>query len=257
MEFDTGSGGILNLQTLHRSNISRPPQKLLFSATLSQDPEKLEKLSLFQPKLFTSLVTTTAAIEENGVGDLDVPSSSSIGKYTTPNELTENYIVSSMNLKPLVLYKLIRKRKLTKTLIFTHSIDSAHRLAILLRVMFGGKKRIEEISSNVKSTRGDLIRKFTDGEIDLLICTDALARGIDLPDVECVVSYSVPKHLKTYIHRVGRTARAGTYGWTVTLVHPEQIGKFKGLVEQTGKTDIEQVCFFLLFVLYGGAPFGI
>lgn len=60
-----------------------------------------------------------------------------------------------------------------------------------------------------------------------LICSDALARGIDIPNVDAVISYDLPKLLKIYIHRVGRTARAGQKGTAITIVAPDQIKLFE------------------------------
>ena len=60
-----------------------------------------------------------------------------------------------------------------------------------------------------------------------LICSDALARGIDVPNIEVVISYDLPKHLKIYIHRVGRTARAGHPGTAITMIAPDQINTFE------------------------------
>lgn len=153
----------LNIYTLQKP---RPPQKLLFSATLSQDPEKLQRLSLFQPKLFTSVVEDNKSTETRTKTE-DV-SSVFIGKYTTPKELTEKYIVCSMDLKPLVLYKLIQNENLTKTLIFTNSAESVHRLTILLRSLFSSRLTVEEISSNLEiKTRNAILRNFSEGAIDL------------------------------------------------------------------------------------------
>ncbi|XP_969365.2 probable ATP-dependent RNA helicase Dbp73D [Tribolium castaneum] len=219
---------VLNVCTLQRQ---RAPQKLLFSATLTQDPEKIEKLSLFQPKLFTSSVVENYNESEEKPMILT-------GKYTTPKELTEKYIVCSKDVKPLVLYAFLKRENLTKTLVFTHSVESAHRLKILLKSLFKKRLKIEEISSNLKGkSRDEFISSFTKGEVDLLICTDFLARGIDLPGVNCVISYSAPKYLKTYIHRAGRTARAGESGLAVTLLHEEQVPAFKTLL----KKEIEEV----------------
>lgn len=159
---DSGtSSKILNLASLQKW---RSPQKLLFSATLSQDPEKLQKLSLFQPKLFTSVIETDNKHETNEqeLGE------TFIGKYTTPQELTEEYIICSMDLKPLVLYKFVLSQNLTKTLIFTHSAKSAHRLAILLRLLFKDKLKIEQISSNLEGRlHNTLVDDFSKGKIDL------------------------------------------------------------------------------------------
>ncbi|KAJ8928953.1 hypothetical protein NQ314_018405 [Rhamnusium bicolor] len=187
------TGKILNLYSLQKR---RPPQKLLFSATLSQDPEKLQKLSLFQPKLFTSVNEDSDA----KIGREQFNTETFIGKYTTPKELTEKYIVTPNELK------------------------------------------VEEISSNLQGkNRTLLIDKFTNGEVDLLVCTDAMARGMDLPNVQCVVSYSAPKYLKTYIHRSGRTARAGENGLSITLVHKSQLSKFQSMLEQAGKKNIQEL----------------
>lgn len=157
-----GAPKILNQRMLEKR---RPPQKLLFSATLSQDPEKLQQLSLFQPKLFTSIVDDSSTKLESSD---QFPSDRFIGKYTTPKELTERYIETTADLKPLVLYKFIKQKKLKKTLVFTHSVESAHRLAILLKAMFKKHLNIEEISSNLQPKyRIDLINRFSEGKVDL------------------------------------------------------------------------------------------
>lgn len=155
---------VLNIYTLQKP---RPPQKLLFSATLSQDPEKLQKLSLFQPKLFTSVVEESNQAVD-GVKNGEEIATTFIGKYTTPMELTEKYITCSMDLKPLVLYKLIETENLTKTLIFANSAESAHRLAILLKSLFNTRRKVEEISSNLElKQRNTILKNFSEGSIDL------------------------------------------------------------------------------------------
>ncbi|XP_066259580.1 probable ATP-dependent RNA helicase Dbp73D [Euwallacea similis] len=236
--FPEGSFKVLNQFNLQKR---RPPQKLLFSATLSQDPEKLQQLSLFQPKLFTSIVETSE--ESSSVpSNTDIASDKFIGKYTTPNELTERYIEASADLKPLVLYKFIKQEKLKKTLVFTHSVESAHRLTILLKAMFKNKLNVQEISSHLQTKhRVELINQFSEGKLDMLISTDSLARGIDLPGVQCVISYSAPKYLKSYIHRAGRTARAGEKGLAVTFLHSSQLPKFKSLLKQAKKYNVEEI----------------
>lgn len=156
-EAELNSARVLNLYTLQKR---RPPQKLLFSATLSQDPEKLQKLSLFQPKLFTSIV-------ENSSQHSD-PAAMFTGKYTTPKELTEKYIICSTELKPIVLYSFIMQEKLHKTIVFTDSVESAHRLAIFLQVLFKSERKVVEISSQLGTKpREVLINDFSRGVIDM------------------------------------------------------------------------------------------
>jgi superfamily II DNA/RNA helicase len=74
-----------------------------------------------------------------------------------------------------------------------------------------------------------------------LISTDALARGIDIPKVDVVISYDMCKNMKSYIHRVGRTARAGHEGTAVTLVTGNNVKTFKRMLEDVGKTDCEAI----------------
>lgn len=140
----------LNLTEIERKN---PPRKLLFSATLTFDPEKLEKLALFQPKLFTT------SKRESGEAKTE--------QFVMPKELEEYFVTTLKTLKPLVLYKLIETENLTRTLIFTQSIRNSHRLAILLKCLFGDDgKKIEEISSEIRN-RNELIQRFSRGEVDL------------------------------------------------------------------------------------------
>lgn len=64
--------------------------------------------------------------------------------------------------------------------------------------------KIEELSSGLlPSARNSVLLKFQTGQVDGIICSDALARGIDIPNVDVVISYDAPRHVKTYIHRIG------------------------------------------------------
>ena len=73
--------------------------------------------------------------------------------------------------------------------------------------------RAAEFSSSLnQSQRKGILRDFKSGQIDLLICSDAMSRGMDIDNVLHVISYDPPVNIKTYVHRVGRTARAGQPG---------------------------------------------
>lgn len=103
------------------------PHKLLFSATLSQDPEKLQSLRLFTPKLFTSIVLPFDVLAYAGIRLNEAKSGEFIGKYTTPAELTEKYCLTEAKIKPLTLYTLLKENKWKRFLCFTNSGESAHR----------------------------------------------------------------------------------------------------------------------------------
>ena len=87
----------------------------------------------------------------------------------------------------------------------------ACRLFLLCK-LFGGFT-VSEFSSNLTETqRKGVIRDFKDGKIDLLVSSDAMARGMHIDNVKLVVNYDTAVNGKTYVHRVGRTARAGSEG---------------------------------------------
>ena len=85
------------------------------------------------------------------------------------------------------------------------------RLYLLVK-HFGGVVVTEFSSTLSAAQRKTILQDFNSGNTQLIICSDAMARGLDLQDVQYVVSYDPPVSSKTYIHRVGRTARAGKTG---------------------------------------------
>lgn len=98
----------------------------------------------------------------------------------------------------------------------------------MLQSLLGTEMKIEELSSGLtSSTRNTVLLKFQTGKIDGIVCSDALARGIDIDSVDVVISYDAPRHVKTYIHRVGRTARAGKTGTAVTLLTVNEVNAFQ------------------------------
>ncbi|XP_067002527.2 probable ATP-dependent RNA helicase Dbp73D isoform X2 [Anabrus simplex] len=235
---NSGSHPFLTVASLQTD--SPPPQKLLFSATLSQDPEKLQQLSLFQPKLFTSIVGEK--IQVGGDGGSDELRGDFVGKYSTPAELQEKLCIVNMSSKPLVLYHLITTKKWQHVLCFTNSQQVAHRLVLLLTHLSKGKLKVAEISSALKrSVRDVILQKFAMGEYNIIISTDALARGMDIPGVDYVISYDPPKYVKTYIHRIGRTGRAGKPGIGVTFLLNNQLSHFQQTLHSAGKRFVDEL----------------
>ncbi|GBM92312.1 ATP-dependent RNA helicase DDX51 [Araneus ventricosus] len=201
----------------HFGYINEPLQKLLYSATLSHDPEKLHTLSLYKPKLFTT----------------EAKSEGWIGKCSIPENLTLYYAVCKSDTKPLVLCHFIKKNQFKKVLCFMDSIERAQRLHFILEEM--GILRVREISSiNTPVTRKIILEQFSAGKLDLLVCSDLVARGIDIEDVDCVISYDVPLHIKRYVHRIGRTARAGKRGTALTLLTEVESSSFKKILKSAG-----------------------
>ncbi|KAH8239441.1 hypothetical protein KR032_004414, partial [Drosophila birchii] len=230
------------------SSFGKQPHKLLFSATLSQDPEKLQNLRLFQPRLFTTVfampvMKEITGEEEDADADANVDSGQFLGKYTTPAELTEQICVTELRLKPLTLFALVKKYEWKRFLCFTNSTDQANRLAFVMETLFrDSATKVAELSGNLSaSVRNRTLKEFTSGKINGLICSDALARGIDVADIDVVLSYEAPRHIKTHIHRVGRTARAGRKGTAVTLLTEQDQPAFKKMLNDVGKALGEEI----------------
>lgn len=131
--------------------------KLLFSATLSPDPELLEQWGLYQPKLFSA-----APINDS--------TDNMIKKYTTPDELQEQFVVCTAEEKPLILYHFLSNQKWDKTLCFTNSAQSAHRLTVLLDTWGKGNLKVAELSAALNRTnREQVLKKFKHSEIDMYV----------------------------------------------------------------------------------------
>ena len=100
--------------------------------------------------------------------------------------------------------------------------------------MFGLKAA--EVHANItQAERLKSIEKFQSGEVDYLIGTDVVARGLDIPNVKAVINFSFPTEPKRYLHRIGRTARAGQHGVAVTLCNDEERTNLKKLSRKLGQ----------------------
>ncbi|XP_053557946.1 ATP-dependent RNA helicase DDX51 isoform X2 [Bombina bombina] len=194
-----------------------PLQKLLFSATLTQNPEKLQKLGLYQPRLFTSTHKGTpidSADSHSNTNNLAI--------YSLPEGLTHYYVPCNLNSKPLILLYFLLILRFTRVLCFTNSREASHRLFLLFR-SFGGISVAEFSSRLSPGERKKTLKEFEQGKLQILISTDATARGIDIKGVKCVINYDAPQFIRTYIHRVGRTARAGNVGSAFTMLLQVQL----------------------------------
>lgn len=191
----------------------RPPQKLVFSATLTRDPGKLASLQInSNSKVFV-------------VGNERDTESVANYEFSLPRTLKE-YMVPARSLasKPLRLMQLLTQHDMKlKTMVFTKSNESAARLARLASLldekMFHRNLTIERCSGEMSlDLRRKTLRLFSQGTIGILVCTDLIARGIDITTVQNVINYDLPNSEREYVHRVGRTARAGHDGSAWSLV---------------------------------------
>ncbi|KAH9481475.1 ATP-dependent RNA helicase dbp6 [Psilocybe cubensis] len=223
--------------TEHRSTSC---QKLLFSATLTRDPGKISTLELRNPKYFIVQGSDANHTESNL---LDVVTE----KFSMPATLNEHMIVSDPSEKPLVFFHLVHTQNITNALVFTKSTESTIRLVRLFE-FFEAKRTDNESSAPLvlrayssdlpSQERKSILEQFKEQKINILVCSDLISRGIDISHVSHVVSYDVPVDMRKYVHRVGRTARAGRTGDAWTLVEQQEARYFKQMLKNAGHLEL-------------------
>lgn len=225
------------------STVCRPLQlrKMLYSATLTRDPQKLATLRLVNPKHYDA-----RKVRETGLQDT-IYSKDSGNKYSMPSQLLEYTVECTAEQKPIVLLALllerlgvfedskrIERKKKNVVAVFTSSLEATHRLARLLQLLwksadFGSADDIAEFSSSLsQKERSHLVKRCGDANdsISVVVCSDGMSRGMDIEQVGTVINYDVPGFAKTYVHRCGRTARAGAEGSAISLLKGGQRSQF-------------------------------
>jgi ATP-dependent RNA helicase DDX49/DBP8 len=160
----------------------------------------------------------------------------------TVSGLDQKFSLVPDNVKEAYLVYIIKQAKLRKQqqcIIFTSTCKNCHFLAMLLIELEteGGVTYIHSLLSQRKRLAN--IAKFKSSQARILVATDVASRGLDIPYVHMVLNFDVPKNPRDYVHRVGRTARAGRGGTAVTLVTQYDI-KLVLAAEDYIKTKLEK-----------------
>ncbi|KAJ1430776.1 P-loop containing nucleoside triphosphate hydrolase [Sesbania bispinosa] len=119
------------------------------------------------------------------------------------------------------------------SMVFTRTCDATRLLALMLRNL--GLKAIPINGHMSQPKRLGALNKFKSGECNILLCTDVASRGLDIPTVDVVINYDIPTNSKDYIHRVGRTARAGRSGVAISLVNQYELEWYIQIEKLIGK----------------------
>lgn len=184
-------------------------QTFLFSATLTPDVQAKAKMVQTEP----------AVIEIAHKGE----TADTVREFVLP--------VGAMQ-KQALLAALLKQRGSERVIVFTHTKIEADSCARKLQSEGINAESIH--SDKTQGKRDRALRDFRNGKIDVLVATDVLARGIDVTDVRFVVNYTVPKTPEDYIHRIGRTGRAGEEGAAFTFLSPDQLLDLREIEYHTG-----------------------
>ncbi len=210
------------------SQCPRERQTLLFSATISQDVKRLASRYMKNPVHIQ------------------------VESYVDPSKLHQLYYDVQSHMKFSLLASLLKKERKGLVMVFCNTrrntdflADNLKRYNIYTLAIHGGltqhkRNEIIELSHSDKST--------------ILICTDIVARGMDIRDVSHVYNYDVPRNSTDYIHRIGRTARAGKEGIAISLVSPHDHDNFRN-VRSDHSLNIQKEILPELEILPVAAPF--
>ena len=195
------------------SYLPKQRQTLLFSATFSPEIKRLAQSYLQDP-----LLIETAR------------------PNATATNVEQRFFSVEDDDKRRTVLKLLRDRKIQQAIVFVNSKLGAARLArsferdgLRTAALHGDKSQDERLKS---------LAAFKAGEVDLLVATDVAARGLDIADLPAVFNFDVPFNAEDYVHRIGRTGRAGASGLAVTLVTRGD-ARLIGDIEKLIKTKID------------------
>lgn len=184
-------------------------QTMLFSATQTQNVEQLAKLSIRSAPLYVGV--------DDGANE------------ATVTTLEQGYVVTSPEERFLILFTFLKKNIKKKVIVFFSTCKSVQYHADLLNYIdvpvlsLHGKQK--------QRKRTNTFFEFCNADTGILMCTDVAARGLDIPSVDWIIQYDPPDNPRDYIHRVGRTARAGASGRALMFLMPQELGFLNYLKE--------------------------
>ena len=190
--------------------VPRDRQTMLFSATISREIMSIASAQMKLP----------IRVEVAPTG-------------TTVDRVTQEIFVVAKDAKMRLLEKVLGQY-VGSTLIFTRTKHGARRVARAIQVM--GHSVAEIHSNRSLSQRRAALGGFKTGTYRILVATDIVARGIDVSGIELVINYDLPEQSEDYVHRIGRTARAGRDGRAISFATPEERGDIRAIERLIRKT---------------------
>lgn len=190
--------------------VPKKKQTLMFSATMDGEVEELIQ------KLLNDPVRVQVAADD-----------------FTPDLIKQSAYRVSPETKGPFLRQLIQSGDWKQILIFASSIRTADN--VVGKLVKNGIDAVAFHGDKSQGARTEALAKFKSGKTRVLVATDLAARGIDIQALPLVINYELPRSPKDYIHRIGRTGRAGMEGEAISLITPEEMHHFKVIQKKMGK----------------------
>lgn len=172
-----------------------------------------------QTLLFSATMTTNLkALQEIHLGEGAFVYEAYSG-FQTVELLKQEYLFIPANVKEVYLFHLmgdLEEKEIRSVIVFTSTCRACHLLSLTLAELNIPTVALHSLQS--QGRRLAALAKFRTGQVPILIATDVASRGLDIPTVDLVVNYDIPRFTRDYVHRVGRTARAGRGGGAISLV---------------------------------------
>ena len=201
----------------------------------------LQRILSYLPKQRTTLLfsaTFSSEIKRLAGSYLQNPVTIEVARSNATASTVEQHFYSvNEDNKRHALHQILRQRGIKQAFVFVNSKLGCARLARSLEreglktaALHGDKSQDERLKA---------LDAFKKGEVDLLVCTDVAARGLDIKDVPAVFNFDLPFNAEDYVHRIGRTGRAGASGLAVSFVGGNNDARLAGDIEKLIKTKIE------------------
>jgi len=187
------------------SRIPKNSQKLLFSATMSQEIMNIAR------------------------GYMNNPEKVKMQTYVDKDKLLQHYYEVDRHNKFSLLVHTIKHESKGLTIVFC---GTRHIVDLISKNLYKQNIQSQAIHGGMtQNRRKQVMDLFRDGKLDVLVASDVAARGLDIKNVNMIINYNIPKTSNEYVHRIGRTARAGNEGKVISFLSPEDHDNFRRVLE--------------------------
>ena len=205
-------GFLPDVKKIH-SFISKNSQTMLFSATMPNEVQRLTKSFLKDPVKV----------------EVTPPS-------TTVDKIDQRVLFVDRENKGALLKSVLEDTTIERALIFARTKHGANKI---VKNLSKGKIKADAIHGNKsQAARLEALNKFKTGKVRVLVATDIASRGIDVDGITHVINYELPNEPESYVHRIGRTARAGAAGIALSLCDLGELGYLKKIERATNKSVV-------------------